>query len=86
MNISGAGVTAHARHRDAAIKLIEFLSAPDAQQMFADLTFEYPVNPHASVNPVVARWGTFKQDDVNIAAAGEFQAAAVKLADRAGYK
>ena len=86
VNISGAGVTAHARHRDAAIKLIEFLSAPDAQQMFADLTFEYPVNPHASVNPVVARWGTFKQDDVNIAAAGEFQAAAVKLADRAGYK
>ena len=38
------------------------------------------------VNPIVARWGKFKQDDINIAAAGEFQAAAVKLADRAGYK
>ena len=86
VNISGAGVTAHARHRAAAIKLIEFLSAPEAQQMFADVTFEYPVNPQASVNPVVARWGKFRQDDINIAAAGEFQAAAVKLADRAGYK
>ena len=86
VNISGAGVTAHARHRDAAIKLIEFLSAPEAQQMFADVAFEYPVNAQASVNPIVARWGKFKQDDINIAAAGEFQAAAVKLADRAGYK
>jgi iron(III) transport system substrate-binding protein len=86
VNISGAGVTAHARHRAAAIKLIEFLSAPEAQQMFADVAFEYPVNAHASVNPIVARWGKFRQDDINIAAAGEFQAAAVKLADRAGYK
>ena len=54
--------------------------------MFADLSFEYPVNSQAAVNPIVARWGKFKQDDINIAAAGEFQAAAVKLADRAGYK
>ncbi|HUF94430.1 MAG TPA: Fe(3+) ABC transporter substrate-binding protein, partial [Candidatus Limnocylindria bacterium] len=82
----GGGVTAHARHRAAAIKLLEFLSGPEAQQMFADVSLEYPVNPQASVNRIVARWGAFKQDDINIAAAGEFQAAAVKLADRASYK
>ncbi|HET7874367.1 MAG TPA: extracellular solute-binding protein [Methylomirabilota bacterium] len=86
VNISGAGVTAHAKHRAEAIKLIEFLSAPEAQQMFADSNFEYPVNPQAAVNPVIARWGRFKQDDINVAAAGEFQAAATRLADRAGYK
>jgi iron(III) transport system substrate-binding protein len=86
VNVSGAGVTAHARHRASAVKLIEFLSSPEAQQLFADLSFEYPANPQASINPIVARWGTFKQDDINIAAAGELQAAAVKLADRAGYK
>jgi iron(III) transport system substrate-binding protein len=54
--------------------------------MFADLSFEYPANPQAATHPVVATWGTFKQDDINVAAAGEFQAAAVKLADRAGYR
>jgi iron(III) transport system substrate-binding protein len=86
VNISGAGVTAHAKNRANAIKLIEFLTSPEAQQMFADAYFEYPANPQAAVNPVIARWGTFKQDDTNVAAAGEFQAAAVKLADRAGYK
>ncbi len=86
VNVSGAGVTAHAKNRANAIKFVEFLSGPEAQQMFADLAFEYPVNTQAAVNPIVARWGAFKQDDINIAAAGEFQAAAVKLADRAGYK
>ena len=42
---------------------LEFLSSPEAQQMFADVGFEYPANPQAAVNPIVARWGRFKQDD-----------------------
>ena len=86
VNISGAGITAHAKNRANAVKFLEFLSSPEAQQMFANLSFEYPANPQAAIHPLVAKWGKFKQDDVNIAAAGEFQAAAVKLADRGGYK
>lgn len=86
VNVSGAGVTAHAKNRANAIKLLEFLSSPEAQQMFADVAFEHPANPQASVNPIVAKWGKFKQDDINVASAGEFQAAATRLADRAGYK
>ena len=86
INISGAGVTAHAKNRASAVKLLEFLASPEAQQMFADGNFEYPVNPHASPSPVLARWGKFKADDINVAAAGEFQAAATRLADRAGYR
>jgi iron(III) transport system substrate-binding protein len=86
VNVSGAGITAHAKNRANAVKFVEFLASPEAQQMFADLSFEYPANPQAAVNPLVARWGKFKQDDINVASAGELQAAAVKLADRAGYK
>ena len=86
VNISGAGITAHAKNRANAVKLLEFLTSPEAQQMFADSNFEYPANPQAAVNPILVKWGKFKQDDINVAAAGEFQAAATKLADRAGYK
>ena len=86
VNISGAGITAHAKNKANAVKLLEFLTSPEAQQMFADSNFEYPANPQAVVNPILARWGTFKQDDINVAAAGELQAAATRLADRAGYK
>ncbi|MBI4635326.1 MAG: extracellular solute-binding protein [Candidatus Rokubacteria bacterium] len=86
VNVSGAGVTAHAKNRANAIKLLEFLSSAEAQQLFADTSFEYPANAQAGVNRIVAQWGKFKQDDINVAAAGEFQAAATRLADRAGYK
>jgi iron(III) transport system substrate-binding protein len=86
VNVSGAGVTAHAKHRANAIKFIEFLSSMEAQQMFADTSLEYPANPKADVHPVVKAWGSFKQDDINVASAGEFQAAATRLADRVGYK
>lgn len=86
VNISGAGVTAHAPNRPGAIKFLEFLSSLEAQQLFADLSYEYPANPQAGVHRLVAAWGRFKQDNINVAAAGEFQAAAVRLADRVGYR
>jgi iron(III) transport system substrate-binding protein len=86
VNVSGAGVTTHAKNRANAVKLLEFLSGLSAQQMFADTSLEYPVNPRAEVNAIVKAWGPFKQDELNVAAAGEFQAAATRLADRAGYK
>jgi iron(III) transport system substrate-binding protein len=86
VNVSGAGVTAHAKNRANAVKLLEYLSSPEAQQMFADVAFEYAANPQAGTNPIVAKWGKFKQDDINVASAGEFQAAATRLADRVGYK
>ena len=86
VNVSGAGVTAASKNRANAVKLLEFLTSPEAQQMFADSNYEFPANPHAGVNPLIAKWGKFKQDDINVAAAGQFQAAAIKLADRAGYK
>lgn len=86
VNISGAGVTKHAKNRSRAIKLIEFLSSPEAQNLYADANYEYPANPAVKPSPLIAAWGTFKADQVDVAAAGELQAAAVKLMDRVGYK
>jgi iron(III) transport system substrate-binding protein len=86
INISGAGVAKHAKHRDHAIKLIEFLSSTDAQSLFADANYEYPANPSVKASTIITAWGDFKADTVDVAAAGELQAAAVKLMDRVGYK
>jgi iron(III) transport system substrate-binding protein len=86
VNISGAGITAHARNRASAIRFLEYLSNVDAQQMFLNTSMEFPVNPNAGAHPIVRGWGPFRQDDINVAAAGEFQAAATRLSDRVGYK
>ncbi|MFQ5839356.1 MAG: extracellular solute-binding protein [Candidatus Methylomirabilales bacterium] len=86
VNISGAGVTRHAQHRAAAIQLIEFLSSAEAQNLYADTNYEYPANPAVKPSTLILGWGEFKADQVDVAAAGALQAAAVKLLDRVGYK
>jgi iron(III) transport system substrate-binding protein len=86
VNISGAGVTAHSKRRAEAVKLLEFLASPEAQNLFADSNFEFPANPTVTPHGLIAAWGAFKADDINIGAAGQFQAAATQLADRVGYK
>ncbi len=86
VNVSGAGITKHAKHRAAAVKLLEWMSSEKAQNLFADENMEYPANPMMKPHATVAAWGTFKQDTINVAEAGKRQAEAVKLMDRAGYK
>jgi iron(III) transport system substrate-binding protein len=86
VNVSGAGVTAHAKHRATAVKFLVWLSSEQAQNLFADENLEYPVNPKIKPDPRVAAWGSFKQDTINVSEAGRLQAQAVKLMDRAGYK
>ena len=86
VNVSGAGVVKHARHPQAAIRLLEWLSGDTAQQRFAALDFEYPIRPEVPIPPAVAAWGTFKAESLNVARAGELQTEAIKLMDRAGYK
>ncbi len=86
VNISGAGITKNAKNRDAAIKLLEWLSSEEAQQKFAALNMEYPVNPAVAPDAVVSAWGDFKGDDLSVAIAGKRQTQAVKLMDRAGYR
>ena len=86
VNVSGAGVSKYAKHREEAIAFLEFLSTPEAQATLAGASFEYPANPAVEPHPILKKWGTFKPQSVGVAAAGEFQAAAVKLADRAGYR
>lgn len=86
MNVSGAGVTAHAKNKTGAVKLIEWLSGEEAQSQFAGLNMEYPVNTNVPADPVVAKWGTFKGNPMNVAQYGELQADAIKLMDRVGYK
>jgi iron(III) transport system substrate-binding protein len=86
VNISGAGVTRHAKNPAGAQKLIEWLSSDKAQNLFADVNLEYPVNPKVAPDKSVAVWGSFRQNLINVKEAGSLQVKAVKLMDRAGFK
>ena len=86
VNISGAGITKHAKHPAQAKQLLEWLAQGEAQAMFGGLNMEYPVNPDVPVDELVKSWGEFKADDLNVEVAGRRQVEAIKLMDRAGYR
>ncbi|MCG6976708.1 MAG: Fe(3+) ABC transporter substrate-binding protein [Acidiferrobacterales bacterium] len=86
VNVSGAGVTRYAKHRDSAVKFLEWLSTPPAQKILAESNMEYPANPQVKPDPLVASWGSFKQDTLNVSNAGKLQSSAVMLMDRTGYR
>ena len=86
VNVSGAGVTKFSKRPAEAQKFIEWLSGSEAQNLFADLNREYPANPKVKPDPKVAKWGSFKQDVINVSVAGSNQKRAVMLMRKAGYK
>jgi len=86
VNVSGAAVTASAKHKEEAIRLIEFLVTPESQQWYAETNGEYPVREGVAVSPTLAAWGTFKADTISLERLGELNAEAVRLMDRAGWR
>lgn len=86
VNISGAGLVAHAPNRENGIKLLEFLASDEAQSYFANGNNEYPVVNGLAPNATVVALGTFIEDLVNVAELGANQPEAQMIFDRVGWK
>jgi iron(III) transport system substrate-binding protein len=86
VNISGAGVVVNAPHKTDAIAFIEFLTSPEAQQVFAGQNDEFPMVKGVSPPSVLKQYGTFKEDTINVSTYGKHNPEAVKLADQVGWQ
>jgi len=86
VNVSGAGVIKYSKNRENAIKLLEFLAGDASQKWYADVNHEYPVKAGVEISDTLKAFGEFKVDSVNLATLGEYNAAAVKTMDRAGWR
>jgi len=86
VNVSGIAMTASARNRENAIKLMEYLAQPEAQKWYAEVNFEYPVRSDVAWSPLLESWGRFHADNLNLSLLGENNPNAVMLMDRAGWR
>ena len=86
LNISGAGLIKTSKNKENAIKLLEYLTAKEAQQTYADTNYEFPVNKEAKVPALLESWGEFKHQQLDFATYGEFNAKAVEIANKVGWK
>jgi len=85
INVSGAGVVKYSKHKENAIRFIEFLASVKAQELFAKVNFEYPVNPNAKVSSLLQSWGEFKEDKTSLYKIGSKNIEAVKMLNQVGW-
>ena len=81
VNISGVAMAKHAPNPEAALSLMEFLTSPDAQEIYAEANYEYPIKEGTTPADLVADWGTFEADGVNLMDLAKLRSNALRLTE-----
>ena len=85
VNLSGVVLAKHAPHKANAMRLIDWLAGEKAQQMYADINFEYPIRAGIPINPIVASYGALKADPLPLSKVAAHKKAASTLVDKVGF-
>ncbi|TNB49226.1 Fe(3+) ABC transporter substrate-binding protein [Martelella lutilitoris] len=85
VNVSGMAMAKHAPHPENALTLMEFLASPEAQEIYAEQVFEYPVMPGAEASEIVRSFGDIHPDDLSLAEIADHRREASELVDKVGF-
>lgn len=85
VNISGAVLAKHAPHKDAGVKLIEFLSSDEGQKIYAEIVNEYPLKDGVAVSDRVKAWGHLKADTLPLDKVAKNRKQASEIMDKVGF-
>jgi iron(III) transport system substrate-binding protein len=85
MNISGVAMTKAAPNHDAALKLMEWLSSDEAQKIYAETNYEFPVKPGVERSALVKSWGDFTSDSLALADVAAKRPEALKLIEEVDF-
>ena len=84
VNISGMAMAKNAPNRENAVKLMEFLASDQAQQLYAERVYEYPVGPNTKPSATVAGFGAIKPDTLPLSEIAANRKTASELVDKVG--
>ncbi len=85
VNISGAVLAKHAPHKDAAMKLIDFLASHEGQKIYAEQVNEYPLDVDVPISERVNAWGTLNPDKLPLADVANNRKKASEIMDKVGF-
>ena len=85
MNVSGVAMTKSAPNKDAALKLMEWLSGDAAQKIYAETNHEFPVKPGVARSALVASWGEFTPDSISLTDVAGHRAEALKIMEEINF-
>ncbi len=89
VNVAGGAVARYAKNPANAVKFLEYLATPEAQNYFANGNNEWPVASGVKVaNPALQAMtgGSFKSETIPISAVGMNQVKVQQMLDRVGFK
>jgi len=89
VNVAGGAVARHAKNKANAVKFLEYLVSPDAQNHFANGNNEWPVVKGLKLdNPALQAMtgGSFKSELVPISSVGMNQIRVQQMLDRVGFR
>ena len=89
VNVAGGAVARYAKNKANAVKFLEYLVSPDAQNHFANGNNEWPVVKGLKLdNPALQAMtgGSFKSELVPISAVGMNQIRVQQMLDRVGFR
>lgn len=85
LNLSGIALTKAAPHKENAIKLMEYLSSAEAQEIYAHANGEYPLMPGAKPSDLVASFGEFIPDTKPLIEIAKLRGASLKLVEQVNF-
>jgi iron(III) transport system substrate-binding protein len=85
VNLSAVVLARYAPNKANAMKLVEWLVGPEAQRMYADLNYEYPIRAGIAVNSTIAGYGQLNADTIPLSKIAEYKKAAANLVDKVGF-
>jgi iron(III) transport system substrate-binding protein len=84
VNISGMAMAKYAPNKDNALKLMQFLSSGEAQKIYAEQVYEYPVMPGVAPSDIVKSFGPIKPDPLPLIEIAKNRKLASELVDKVG--
>ena len=85
VNVSGGALAAHAPNKANAVKLMEFLVTPEAQELYAHKNGEYPVVSGVEASDLVKSWGTLNPDPLPLDKVAGARKKASELIDKVRF-
>ncbi len=85
VNVSGVALTNAAPNRDEAVQLMEWLVSPEAQAIYAEVNHEYPVLEGAALSDLVASWGPFTPDAIDLTELAGHRPAALRIMEEVNF-
>ncbi len=85
VNVSGMAMVRSAPHHDEALRFMEFLASPEAQEIYAETNYEYPIAPGTKPSDLVSSWGSFTPDTLNLMELARLRGAALRLTEEVDF-